>query len=372
MTYPIEKSTGFGFFRGRVALACALKALNVGPGDMVAVQAFTCSALAEAILSIDAVPLWIDITADGYTMDAGDLEKKLSQASNVKALIVQHTYGFAADMDALMGVAAKYHLPVIEDCCHTLFTRWGGKQVGRFGVAAFYSFEAGKPLVAGLGGWLRVNNPHLYEKVAELHKQYEQPGLFEQVRTLAMFIAYSILYRPSTFWAIKRVFRMLAKYGIVRGNYNTVEVDDAASTPTLDLSDFTKGLGHLQEKTVFLRQRAAERSISHRNRAAAAYARNFPLRHDARAENVVLKYPVLVPKKEATLKQAEENSIELSDNYSTPVHPYEGRELEMARYVMGSCPNAEKKANHVVALPCPVSFNDKAITKSIAFLRSQI
>ncbi|HIE26284.1 TPA: hypothetical protein EYP66_03250, partial [Candidatus Poribacteria bacterium] len=86
------------FFRGRVALYAILKALNIGPGDEVATQAFTCVAVPEGIMASGARPVWVDIEVDGYNMDAEDLRRKLTLRT--RAIIVQHTYGIPADMDS--------------------------------------------------------------------------------------------------------------------------------------------------------------------------------------------------------------------------------------------------------------------------------
>ena len=113
----IAVQNGFGFLRGRVALAALLKALNIGKGCAVAIQAFTCSALAEAVLSVGATPVWVDIEPDSFTMDADDLAKKISPQT--KAIVIQHSYGIPASMDELCALAVKHNIPVIEDCCHT-------------------------------------------------------------------------------------------------------------------------------------------------------------------------------------------------------------------------------------------------------------
>ena len=77
------------YFRGRVALYALLKALDVGPGDEVATQAFTCVAVPEAIMATGASPIYVDLEPTGFNMDVGDLQHKIT--SRTRAIIVQHT-----------------------------------------------------------------------------------------------------------------------------------------------------------------------------------------------------------------------------------------------------------------------------------------
>ena len=138
------------YFRGRVALYALLKALKVGKGDEVAMQAFTCVANPEAVMAIGALPIYVDVEVDGVNMDPGDLEGKIT--SRTRAIVIQHTFGIPADIAPLRAIAKRNNIPVIEDCCHTLASRYDGQTVGSFGIGSYYSFEWGKPLVAGIGG----------------------------------------------------------------------------------------------------------------------------------------------------------------------------------------------------------------------------
>ena len=144
------------YFRGRVALHAILNGLGIGSGDEVALQAFTCVAVPEGIMATGARPVWIDIESDGYNMAPESLESRITPRTS--AIVVQHTYGIPADLERILSIAERHQIPVIEDCCHTLASTYHGKPVGSFGVASFYSFEWGKPLVAGIGGAAVVND----------------------------------------------------------------------------------------------------------------------------------------------------------------------------------------------------------------------
>ena len=147
------------YSRGRVALKAILRGIGVSGGDKVAIQAFTCSAVPEAIMAAGALPLYVDIESDGFNMDPEDLRKKISHRT--RAIIAQHTFGIPADMDRILGIANESQIPVIEDCCHTLTSSYKGKVVGSFGVGSFYSYGWGKPVVIGVEG-APLQTIHLY------------------------------------------------------------------------------------------------------------------------------------------------------------------------------------------------------------------
>ena len=108
----------FAFWKGRVALYAILESLGIGPGDEVIMPGFTCVVVPNAVLYRGAIPIYVDIEETSFTMDVRDIEQKIT--SRTRAIIVQHTYGIPAEMDAIMAVAAQAGVAVIEDCAHAL------------------------------------------------------------------------------------------------------------------------------------------------------------------------------------------------------------------------------------------------------------
>src|SRR5207302_769094 len=106
------------YYRGRVALYDILRRLRVGPGDEVLLQAFTCVAVPEAIMATGATPVWVDLAANSVNLDPTDLAAKINPRT--RAVIVQHTFGVPADLDAILPVVERHGLPLVEDCCHSL------------------------------------------------------------------------------------------------------------------------------------------------------------------------------------------------------------------------------------------------------------
>jgi dTDP-4-amino-4,6-dideoxygalactose transaminase len=147
---------------GTDSLEILLKALGIGEGDEVIVPAMTWISTAEAVSAIGARPIFVDINPIFYTIDINKIEAVIT--SKTKAIIPVHLYGQAADMNAIMNIATKHNLKVIEDCAQSHGAMIGSKMVGTFGHAASFSFYPGKNLGAyGDAGCMATNDDALAE-----------------------------------------------------------------------------------------------------------------------------------------------------------------------------------------------------------------
>lgn len=166
-----EHAIGVG--SGTEALWLSLIAFGVGPGDEVITVPNTFIATAEAISFCGAMPAFVDIDENTYTMDPQKLEDYLKIRSSQsptrnrpKAIIPVHLYGQMADMDPIMEIARRYGLCVIEDACQAHGAEFKGKPAGSIGDAACFSFYPGKNLGAyGEAGAVVINNDELAEKI---------------------------------------------------------------------------------------------------------------------------------------------------------------------------------------------------------------
>ena len=135
---------------GGYALATALRACGVQPGDRVLTNAFTLAPVPGAIAGLGAVPVFVGVT-QGLVIDLDDLAAKLPQA---RVLMLSHMRGHICDMDALMALCDAAGVTVIEDCAHTMGARWNGTLSGRHGRMACYSTQTYKHVNSGEGGLL--------------------------------------------------------------------------------------------------------------------------------------------------------------------------------------------------------------------------
>src|SRR6188768_3818915 len=158
-------SVGVG--TGTDALALALRALGVGPGDEVITSPLSAAYSALAIMMAGARPVFADIDPDRLTLDPRAAEAAVS--TRTKAIMPVHLYGQPADMPALMQVAARHRLLVVEDCCQAHLATCGGKPVGSFGAVSAYSFYPTKNLGAlGDGGAVTTADPGIAARLKRL------------------------------------------------------------------------------------------------------------------------------------------------------------------------------------------------------------
>lgn len=148
---------------GTDAIEIALAALDIGPGDEVIVPANTFFATAEAVANIGADAVFVDCDSNFYNIDTAKIEEKITPRT--KALIPVHLYGLPAEMDAVMQIARKHGLKVIEDSAQAHGARYKGQTVGTFGDAATFSFYPGKNLGAyGDAGAIVTSNSEVAER----------------------------------------------------------------------------------------------------------------------------------------------------------------------------------------------------------------
>jgi dTDP-4-amino-4,6-dideoxygalactose transaminase len=135
-----------GVANGTDALAIALRAYGVGPGDEVVTVANTFIATGEAILLNGARPVFVDVDEASFTMDPSTLERAITPRT--KVILPVHLYGHPANMEAILAVAARHGLPVLEDAAQAHGAAVGGRRAGSLGHAACFSFYPGKNLGA--------------------------------------------------------------------------------------------------------------------------------------------------------------------------------------------------------------------------------
>lgn len=152
---------------GTLALELAYRALGIGPGDEIITTPYTFVATATAALTVGARPVFVDIDPDTYNIDPTKIEAAITPRT--KALVPVHIGGQPADMDAVMAVASRHNLRVVEDACQAWGAAWRGRRVGAIGDLGAFSFQQSKNISAGEGGIVLTNDPDLYELCWSLH-----------------------------------------------------------------------------------------------------------------------------------------------------------------------------------------------------------
>jgi perosamine synthetase len=156
------------------ALHLALAALGIGPGDEVIVPDATWIATSAPISYVGATPVFADIDAKSWCLDAASFERAITP--RCKAVIVVHLYGNMPDMDAIMQVARRNGIAVIEDAAEAVGSEYRGRKAGAFGDVATFSFHGSKTLTTGEGGMLVTSRDDLFARVLRLRDHGREPG----------------------------------------------------------------------------------------------------------------------------------------------------------------------------------------------------
>lgn len=152
------------------ALHLAVEAIGIGPGDKVLVPTLTFTASAEVIRYMGAHPVFIDVEYGTGLVSPSILKKALIEHPDVKAIILVHYAGQAAEMtvdggDGILDICRKHNVKIIEDAAHAFPTKFGDKYIGSFGDITCFSFYANKTITTGEGGMLVTNDETIYKRV---------------------------------------------------------------------------------------------------------------------------------------------------------------------------------------------------------------
>ncbi|SNY43990.1 bifunctional aminotransferase class I/II-fold pyridoxal phosphate-dependent enzyme/GNAT family N-acetyltransferase [Paractinoplanes atraurantiacus] len=344
------------YYRGRVALHAILRGLGVSAGDEVIVQAYTCAAVIEPLQRLQAVPVYVDIDRATYTMDLGRLAAAIT--GRTRAIVVQHTFGTPVDLDRVLAIAGD--VPVVEDCAHITEPAERGP-VGTSGVAAFYSYEWGKPVIAGVGGKAVVNDERLAATMREQYAAYTSPPARREAVMTAQFLAHQVASELGVTWRLRALYRRLSKLGLVVGSYAA----DVAASPEYQWRMTRSVRRRLPRRTA-----KARNGITRRTTVAARYRAGVTRLGFGVPTPLMppLRVPVAVADKQGLLQAAAGLRLEVGDWFATPVHPLTGEALEAAGYRPGSCPNAEWAAKHVVSFPVRADVDPHDVERGIDLL----
>lgn len=341
----IKEGEIFTFDSGRTALYEVLKAFGVGEGDEVLLQAFTCVVVPNAVIYTGAKPVYCDIEADTYNLDPEKIEEKITPQT--RAIIVQHTFGFCADLSSIIDIAAAHDLVVIEDCAHALGGEFNGQKLGTFGHAAIFSFGVDKIISSVRGGAAYVNDRSAIEKLQHL-----------KLPALPFTIILRHLLHP-VFFALGKVF-----YPIYLGKIwlylcknlgltaRVIEGSEKkAIKPKWFPALFPNSLAHL----AYSQLKRLKTKNEHRQAIYAFYRQKLPDHFERtnvlpQSFPVHLRYPLQSETRDAIMLKAKSAGVFLGDWYDTVVAPQDA-DLEAVNYEPGSCPIAEQVSQKVFNLP---------------------
>ena len=164
----------YSFLSGRVALSACIHALDLKPGDEVIVPGYTCVVVPNAFDFAGVKVAFCDIELDTYGPDVDSMSQRITKKT--RAVLLQHLYGLVCrDYEAILALAKKHDLKVIEDCAHATGAEFKGRKVGNFGDVAFYSSERSKVFNTVMGGMAVTNDDACGERLAEYYEKAPVP-----------------------------------------------------------------------------------------------------------------------------------------------------------------------------------------------------
>ena len=359
-------SSVVSFNSGRSAFLAILESLGLQKGDEILIQAFTCNAVPNPILWSGLKPVYIDCEED-YNMSSVDLEKKITPRSRV--VLVQHTFGFPADMDKIQEICTKYNLILLEDCAHALGARYKGRKVGTFGKASFFSFSRDKVISSVYGGMVATNDVSLAESMREFQKKAGYPFL--------LWIFQQLLHPVIMNWWILPLYGIGGKYMLRIYQYLHVLSKAVHKKEKRGVKPgyFPKALPNALAMLARKQLQKLNRFNSHRRQIAALYAKellntNYKMQDIKYQEgNIFLRFSVRHQKAHEIIKRAWRQNLLLGDWYTTPIAPHD-TQIEKMGYEWGSCPVAEELAKTTLNLPTHIRIAEKEAGKIIQFLKS--
>ncbi len=344
----------FLFDSGRTSLYAILTARGLQKDDEVLVQAFTCTAAVNPILWFGAKPVYVDIDANTYNMEVEDLKRKISLRSRI--LIVQHTFGIPANLDAILKVAHEHDLFVIEDVAHALGGEHSGKKLGTFGDAAIFSFGRYKIISSVFGGAAIAREKSLGDRLEELHREWSYPSYFWIFGQLFYPVLLSVAKPFYNFLSLGKIPVVLArKLSLISPSVYAREKQ--GGRPGFGPSRMPNALAvlgsHQLKKLVLFNDHRRELADAYRKRLENSGFALPTVSPEDRA--VFLTFPIQVLNEELAFrilkKSRSDEGMYLENWPAKKVIGPQGTSLEKLRYEEGRCPVAESVALRVVTLP---------------------
>ena len=361
------------FNSGRSALMAILDSLDIKKDDEVLLQGFTCNSAVNPILAKGAKPVFVDVV-DTINMDPEDLKKKITSKS--KVAMIQHTFGWPAQIDEILKIAKQNNLFLVEDCAHSLGAKYKGKFCGTFGDVAFFSFGRDKIISSVFGGLAVTNNEEIGERIKNFRVKCDFPSNFWIFQQLLHPILVNYLVLPAyglNQYLGRIILGLFHKLSILsKGVYKK---EKKGEIPKYFPKRFPNALA-----TLALNQfKKLEKFNDHRRKTASFYEKelkntgfNLPLAKSQEGRTpAFMRYPILVNfDTDEILQKLRRKKIFLDDGWrKSPVVPPD-TDIDKMGYLFGSCPQVEKVAQNILNLPTHINISEKEAKIIVNFLKS--
>lgn len=361
----------FAYNTGRAALYSILKAAGVTSKHEVITQAYTCLAVAQAILWAKATPVYVDIKQDTYNTTPTKIKRAIT--AKTKAVILQNTFGLPSEIDEVIEVINKENekrqpkdkILIIEDCAHALGAKYKGKKVGEWGDAAFFSFGQEKVVSCTQGGLALSKDPDITNRLFKEHQQMRVQPLRHTLRAVLHPLFWNFINRTYYFPDIPKFLRQPNKYSLGKGFVLVLRflglLHHMASPEKSDIDNpMVYKLSNAQSIMLENQLNKLARFNQHRRKIADIYNKFLPTKYRIiSANHIYLRFPLAVDNSEEVARILKSKRIIPGNWYSSPVHPAAGYQLSRFRYSKGSCPQVEKAVERSLNLPTHIKVTEE-------------
>ncbi len=357
------------FDSGRSSLYEILGVLDIGTGDEVMLQAYTCVALPNPILWREAIPVYVDLDPKNFNISIGDLSRKVT--NKTKAVVVQYTFGITPNILEIKKFCRENNLILIEDCCHNFgfeFVLDKKKYMaGTIGDFAIFSFGMEKVISSTRGGAAVTSDETYFKKLKDRQSKLKPARIRDIFRGLLNPLIWKsreklggigeFIYKLAVSLKVQELG--LTKLELIGKKSPWLPYSMPASNSILGLNQLKKF-----EKLSKHRIEIAKVYLDYLSGLDESILKEFGIEYFYKdLENSSwLRFPLIVKKPEEVLNRLKKNGIFLGNWYNSVIHG-KGVELESLGYKFGSCSNAEVYAKKSINLPTHIGIDKKEAEK---------
>jgi len=349
--------TAYLTYKGRDAIELALKALNIGSKNSVLTQAFTCYAVEEGITRTGATPVFVDLAKNQLNPSIKNLNNAFKTAKNPKAVIIQHTLGYPADIKKIKSWCLKHKLYLIEDLAQSYGATDKNNQIlGTHADAIILSFGRDKIIDAISGGAAIIKTKHQHLPITK--KSPRHIAKYE-----ALYPLITLLIRST--YPVGKLLHLLLK--------KTQIFASPITSPTTTISSIHPAAAALALYQI----KHLDQQLSHRQQISCLYQQSLKslslttITQINRAAN--LRFPIKVNHPKQLIGCLQKQNIFISDRwYRAPVDC--GSFNLPTKYQSDSCPNAEKLSSQIINLPTHINISKQKafrLTKTVQLCLDQ-
>ena len=361
------------FASGRMGFFALLKSIGIQKGDEVILTGSTCAVMANAVLKVDATPLYADISKKTFGTCPESVKNLITKRT--KVIVAQHSFGIPCEIEQIVDIASSNEIFLLEDCALSFDSYVKGKLVGTFGDASLFSFDHTKPLNAMIGGII-CSNLDLDRKLKLIKNECEEIPLAKRKLLFKKFKSERALCNPSKYSRLlflelidskfRKIFKMQTPFLI---EDSSSRIDKISSYPyPAKMPEFISYLARIELerwKVIKIeREKIAQKYIQllsdlgFKSKIEEIYCKEN--------QNIIPLRFVWSFQEDAKFRKGLEDFLHIERTWFTRPIVDTNEDLSNFNYIQGSCPNSELLGKTIINLPTAITLDEaEALIKRI-------